>query len=53
LDGLGLGSKQTEETLREALAEAPTVYEVLARPESYKQWYDGQRKEALRETGEE
>lgn len=43
----GLTRKQTEEKLREALTEAPTIYEVLARPDSYAQWYNGQRKEAL------
>jgi len=43
----GLATKQTEEKLREALDDAPTVWEVLARPDSYAQWYNGQRKDAL------
>jgi hypothetical protein len=46
------GLAQTEERLREALTDAPTVWEVLARPDSYAQWYEGQRKEALGEIGE-
>lgn len=38
---------QAEETLRQALVAAPTIWEVLARPDRYAQWYNGQRKDAL------
>ena len=48
----GLAGKQREEKLREALTDAPAIWEVLARPDSYKEWYDGQREDALMETGE-
>jgi len=48
----GIAGKQREEKLREALTDAPAIWEVLARPDSYKEWYDGQREDALMETGE-
>ena len=33
---------------KEALQAAPTVYEVLGKPQAYEAWYKGMREEALR-----
>ena len=32
---------------KEALQAAPTVYEVLGKPQAYEAWYKGMRQEAL------
>ena len=39
--------KKAPATPAEALAAAPTVEEVLARPHDYAKWYKGPREEAL------
>lgn len=42
-----VAEKKAPPSLREALEAAPTVWEVLGRPQAYQHWYETVRKEAL------